>query len=122
MIGETKKSNVNNKEAAVGNEDEGCEDPWVNASARVGEIWLKIGVLSRTASSSSEAFGKSEVRTDHEKENGESESEKQWKRAMNELRISSEGVIAECEGLGGTLQAVGSILNACLSKAFLQTK
>ena len=120
MIGETKKLNVNG-EAPVN--DEGCEDHWVNTSARVGEIWLRIGVLSRSASSSSEAFGKSEPRRmDYEKENDGSESEKLWQKEMNELRMSSEEVIVECEGLGGTLQAIGAILRACLSKAFLQVK
>jgi hypothetical protein len=119
MIGETKK--LNDKEAPA--DDEGCEDHWVNTSARVGEIWLRIGVLSRSASSSSsEAFGKSEARMDHEKENDRSEIDNQWQKEMNELRMSSEEVIAECEGLGGTLQAVGAILRACLSKAFLQVK
>lgn len=116
MIGEL---NVNNKEAPANNE--GCEDHWVNVSARVGEIWLRIGVLSRSASSSSEASGKSETRMDHEKENDGSESEKRQKE-MNELRMSSKEVIAECEGLGGTLQAIGAILRACLSEAFLQVK
>ncbi|KAF8816161.1 hypothetical protein BYT27DRAFT_7128066 [Phlegmacium glaucopus] len=124
MMGETKKLGVNNKRAPTDekDEDEGCEDHWVNVSARVGEIWLRIGVLSRTASSSLETFGKGSARMDHEKENDESESEKRWQREMNELRISSEEVIAECEGLGGTLQAIGAVLSACLSKAFLQAK
>jgi len=120
MIGETRKSNVSDEAPA---NDEGCEDRWVSTSARVGELWLRIGVLSRRASSpSSEAFGKSEARMEHEKENDGSESEKHWEKEMNELRMSSEEVIAECEGLGGTLQAIGAILRACMSKAFLQVK
>jgi hypothetical protein len=119
MIGESKKLNVSDKEAP-GN-DEGYEDHWVNTTARVGEIWLRIGMLSRSASSSSsEVFRKNGA--DHEKENDGSESEKQWQKEMNGLRMSSEEVIAECEGLGGTLQAVGAILRACLSQAFLQIK
>ena len=121
MIGETKKLNGIDKEATAN--DEGCEDHWVNTSARVGEIWLRIGVLSRSASSSSSsAFRKSEARMDHEKENDGSESENHWQKEMNELRASSEEVITECEGLGGTLQAVGAILRACLSNAFLEVK
>ena len=121
MIGETKKLNVNDKGMPAN--DEGYEDHWLNTSARVGEIWLRIGVLSRSAtSSSSEAFRKREARMDHEKENDGSESEKQWQKEMNELRTSSEEVIAECEGLGGTLQAIGAMLRACLSKAFLEVK
>lgn len=31
-------------------------------------------------------------------------------------------VVNECEGLGGTLQAVGAVLGACLSKEFLVAK
>ena len=121
MIGETKRLNVNDKEMPT--DDEGYEDHWVNTSARVGEIWLRIGVLSRSSSSpSSEAFGKSEARMYCEKENNGSESESQWQKEMNELKMSSEEVIADCEGLGGTLQAIGAILRACLSKAFLQVK
>ena len=120
MIGETKRLNVNNEEAPAN--DEGYEDHWLNTSARVGEIWLRIGVLSRSASSSSEALMKNDARMDHEKENDGSESEKQLQKEMNELRTLSEEVIAECEGLGGTLQAVGAVLRACLSKAFLQVK
>jgi len=116
MIGETEKS----KDALMN--DEGCEDRWVNASARVGEIWLRIGVLSRCASSASETFGKCEARMDHEKENGGNENGQQGQKEMNELGILSEEVIAECEGLGGTLQAIGTILAACLSKAFLLAK
>ena len=123
MIGETKRLNANDKETLANANDDGCEDRWVNASARVGEIWLRIGVLSRSVSSfSSCGSEKSKSRTDHEKENGGSDSEKQWQKEMNELRISSQEVIAECEGLGGTLQAIGAILSACLSKAFLQAK
>ena len=126
MIGETKKNiNINDNGAPVDPnvEDEGYEDHWVNASARAGEIWLRIGVLSRNAaSSSSEVFWKNETRMDDEKENEESKSGKQWEREMNELRVSSKEVITQCEGLGGTLQAIGAVLNACLSKAFLETK
>ena len=104
-------------------DDEGYEDHWVNTSARVGEIWLRIGVLSRSASSSlSSPSRKSEAMTDHEKENDGSERENHWQKEMDELKTSSEEVITECEGLGGTLQAVGAILRACLSKAFLQVK
>ena len=41
MIGETKRLNVNNKETPANDEnDEGCEDHWLNMSARVGKIWL----------------------------------------------------------------------------------
>ena len=120
MIGETKRLNVNNEEAPAN--DEGCEDHWLNTSARVGEIWLRIGVLSRSASSSSEALMKNDARMDHEKENDGSVIENQWQKEMDELRRSSEEVIVECEGLGGTLQAIGAILRACLSEAFLQVK
>ena len=124
MIGETKTLKFHSKGTPTGHNDHdaGCEDRWLNVSARLGEIWLRIGVLSRSVSSSSDAFGESQARMHHDKENNQSESETQWQKEMNDLRISSEDVFAECEGLGGTLQAIGSVLSACLSKTFLQVK
>lgn len=118
MIGETNKKTP----ASQSDNDEGCEDHWVNVSARAGEIWLRIGMLSRIVSSSLEVFKENGTRMDDNKENGENKNEKQWEKEMDELRISSEEVIAECEGLGGTLQAIGAVLSACLSKAFLKAK
>lgn len=61
---------------------------------------------------------------DYEKENDGSgtAAKNQCQKEMNELRTSSEEVITECEGLRGRLQAIGAILRACLSKAFLQVK
>ncbi|KAF8956437.1 hypothetical protein BDZ97DRAFT_1907180 [Flammula alnicola] len=38
------------------------------------------------------------------------------------LRKTGAEVIKECEGLGGTLQALGAVLAACLSKEFLVAK
>jgi len=59
-IGETKKLSADDKDAPTDNRDEGCGDHWVNVSARVGETRLRIGVLSRAVSSSSEARRRSE--------------------------------------------------------------
>ncbi|KJA19213.1 hypothetical protein HYPSUDRAFT_168399 [Hypholoma sublateritium FD-334 SS-4] len=80
------------------NEDSGCEDYWVNVSARIGEIWLRVGLA------------------------GEETDEDSFERAMKPLRRKGEKVAKECEGLGGTLRAVGAVLSAMLSKEFLVTK
>ncbi|KAF8956457.1 hypothetical protein BDZ97DRAFT_1925469 [Flammula alnicola] len=48
--------------------------------------------------------------------------EVEWEREMKPLRKTSAEVIKECEGLGGTLQAIGAVLAACLSKEFLVAK
>ncbi|KAF8912002.1 hypothetical protein CPB84DRAFT_1812174 [Gymnopilus junonius] len=77
---------------------EGCEDPWVNASARAGELWLKIGLA------------------------GELVDVNEREREMEILRKNGSEVIKTCAGLGGTLQAVGEVLAACLAKEFLVTK
>ena len=50
---------------------------------------------------------------DHKKENDGSENEK-WQKKVE--------VIAECEGLGGILQAISAILRAYLSNAFFHVK
>lgn len=41
---------------------------------------------------------------------------------MKPLRRKGVEVAKECEGLGGTLRAVGAVLSAMLSKEFLVTK
>lgn len=78
-------------------DEEGCEDYWVNVSARAGEIWLRTGLASE-------------------------EDEETFERVMNPLRKTGEKLARECEGLGGTLQAVGAVLTAVLSQEFLVTK
>ncbi len=77
-------------------DDDGCEDYWVNVSARAGELWLRIGMLSMI--------------------DGEVEKE------MESLRKDGAIIVKECEGLGGTLQAVAAVLTACLSREFLVSK
>ncbi|KAJ3495993.1 hypothetical protein NLJ89_g10544 [Agrocybe chaxingu] len=81
-----------------GDEDDGCEDYWVNVSARAGDMWLRIGVLSA-------------IEDDEERQEG-----------LEVLRIPGLEIAKECEGLGGTLKTVGAILTACLAKEFLVTK
>ena len=56
-----------------------------------------------------ETFGKSEA---HEKENDndESDRENRWQRELNELRISSEEVIAEWRARGNTFLSFTNIL------------
>jgi hypothetical protein len=79
-------------------EEEGYEDYWVNVSARAGELWLRIGIASMI------------------------EDEIEWTKEMQVLRKEVVTIARECEGLGGTLQAVGAVLTACLSKEFLVAK
>lgn len=78
--------------------DDGCEDRWVNVSARAGELWLRVGLANELADESAR------------------------EREMELLRKGGMDVVNECEGLGGTLQAVGAVLGACLSKEFLVAK
>lgn len=79
-------------------DDDGCEDPWMNVSACAGELWLRIGLA------------------------GELIDDEAREHEMEVLRTKAVDVVKECEGLGGTLQAVGAVLAACLSKEFLVTK
>ncbi|CAA7268917.1 unnamed protein product [Cyclocybe aegerita] len=89
----TPNANANNED-----EDDGCEDDWVNVSARAGDMWLRIGVLSAI------------------------EDEEEREEALEVLRIPGMEIAKECEGLGGTLKTVGAVLTACLAKEFLVTK
>ncbi|TFK32119.1 hypothetical protein BDQ12DRAFT_617655 [Crucibulum laeve] len=81
-------------------DDDGMEDLWVNTAARAGELWARIGVLRARADA------------------GSDEMEKE----LATLSTAGVGVIKECEGLGGTLQAVGEVLQACLTTEFLKAK
>ncbi|CAA7269717.1 unnamed protein product [Cyclocybe aegerita] len=79
-------------------EEDGCEDYWVNVSARAGAMWLRVGVASAT------------------------EDDEEREDALEALRMPGMEIAKECEGLGGTLQTVGAVLTACLAKEFLVTK
>ncbi|KDR86097.1 hypothetical protein GALMADRAFT_235330 [Galerina marginata CBS 339.88] len=79
-------------------EDDSCEDYWVNVSARAGELWLLIGAASEVIDAAQREY------------------------EMEALRKAGAGVVKECEGLGGTLKAIGAVLAASLSKEFLVTK
>ena len=70
----------------------------MNASARAGELWLKIGLAGELADGS------------------------EREREMEVLRKTGSDVIKDCTGLGGTLEAVSEVLAACLAKEFLVTK
>lgn len=83
---------------AGNDEDDGCEDYWVNVSARAGGLWLRVGLVSQIV------------------DDTQRESE------MDILRKEGTDIAKECEGLGGTLQAIGAVLTACLSKEFLVAK
>lgn len=85
-------------EADQEEEDAQSEDLWINVSARAGELWLRIGMIS------------------------EIEDEVGRERQMELLRPRVAQVVKQCQGLGGALQSVGEILSACSSKEYLVTK
>jgi len=39
-----------------------------------------------------------------------------------DLRVLGGEVVTECKGMGGTLQAVGQVIEACLSKEIIKAK
>ncbi|PPR08179.1 hypothetical protein CVT24_001529, partial [Panaeolus cyanescens] len=79
-------------------EDEGYDDPFVYTSARAGEIWLRIGCLCDIV------------------------DEEQRHQEFQILKTMSSGIVKTTEGLGGTLQAIGCVIGACLTDEFLQAK
>jgi hypothetical protein len=81
---------------------DGEEDTWINAAARAGELWLRIGLLRQNLSLKM----------------GEEEREKE----LNRLRKIGESVTKDCRGLGGTLEAIAEVLDSCLTKEFTTAK
>jgi hypothetical protein len=80
----------------------GEEDTWINAAARAGELWLRIGLLRQSLPTKM----------------GEEEREKE----LNRLRKIGESVTKDCRGLGGTLEAIAEVLDSCLTKEFTTAK
>ncbi|KAF7783867.1 hypothetical protein Agabi119p4_32 [Agaricus bisporus var. burnettii] len=81
---------------------DGEEDTWINAAARAGELWLRIGLFRQSSSS----------------DMGEEEREKE----LHRLRKIGESVTKDCRGLGGTLEAIAEVLESCLTKEFTTAK
>lgn len=81
---------------------DGEEDTWINAAARAGELWLRIGLFRQSSSSVM----------------GEEEREKE----LNRLRKIGESVTKDCRGLDGTLEAIAEVLESCLTKEFTTAK
>lgn len=82
------------------------EDTWVYASARAGDMWLRIGLIRQRA-------------------RNQGDNEDSARLAQEEIRaLAAEGeaVARQCEGLGGTLRAIGEVLRACLSNEILESK
>ncbi|KAF8059472.1 hypothetical protein FPV67DRAFT_1633690 [Lyophyllum atratum] len=79
----------------------GERDEWVRVAARAGEVWVRVGLVR--------------ARRTH----GE---EREVELEMERLRKRGEEVVRECEGLGGTLMAVGELLKACLAEEVLGAK
>lgn len=82
------------------------EDTWVHASARAGEIWLRIGLIRQCA------------RTNQDNKVSTRLAEEE----VEQLAAEGGALARQCEGLGGTLRAVGEVLKACLSNEVLKSK
>ncbi|KAF8079396.1 hypothetical protein FPV67DRAFT_1664028 [Lyophyllum atratum] len=94
---------------AAGTGEEGGEggerDEWVRVAARAGEVWVRVGLVR--------------ARRTHGEER---EVELELEMEMERLRKRGGEVVRECEGLGGTLMAVGEVLRACLAEEVLGAK
>ncbi|KAI0756062.1 hypothetical protein C8Q80DRAFT_1090902 [Daedaleopsis nitida] len=88
-------------------------ESFVNIAARAGEIALRVGVLRRKAT-----MGDSWRR-------GLSETDEEWTEEdveLDELEARGGEVIYLCRGMGGTLEAVGEVLDACFTPEILKSK
>ncbi len=82
------------------------EDTWVYASARAGEMWLRIGLIRQ-----------------HARNQGDNEdSARLAQEKIGALAAEGEAIARQCEGLGGTLRAIGEVLKACFSNEVLKSK
>ena len=100
--------------------EEGVEDVWINAAARVGEVWVRVGVLRKEAAARAVA---SKSASGIVKE--EMEGMVEWadlKEEDEELRRMMEEVGRICAGLGATLRSVAALVRACLTDEFLKAK
>ncbi|KIL71185.1 hypothetical protein M378DRAFT_154670 [Amanita muscaria Koide BX008] len=86
----------------IDEEEQYPEDTWVYTSARAGEIWLRIGLARQRARGEDQDHGT----------NAE----------IEELTAEGEAIAQECDGLGGTLKAVGEVIRSCLSGEILRSK
>lgn len=82
------------------------EDTWVHASARAGEIWLRIGLIRQRAKTGQD----------------NKDSTRSVEAEVEQLAAEGAALARLCEGLGGTLRAVGEVLKACLSNEVLKSK
>ncbi|PFH47789.1 hypothetical protein AMATHDRAFT_66920 [Amanita thiersii Skay4041] len=82
------------------------EDRWVHAAARAGEIWIRLGMFRQGASNERPADSAGDLSTDE----------------FEELCHEGSAVARQCEGLGGTLKAIGEVLKACLTSEVLKAK
>ncbi|KAG5642228.1 hypothetical protein DXG03_003373 [Asterophora parasitica] len=102
-----------------GEEVEKERDEWVRVAARVGEVWVRLGILRRDKRAGDEDNGDlQETRA----EDGLRYRQREQEHELEDLRRLGKDVMAECEGLGGTLMAVGEVLRACLGDEFLGAK
>ncbi|RXW13250.1 hypothetical protein EST38_g12605 [Candolleomyces aberdarensis] len=97
---------LSRKREHVDNDDDGMEDPWINAASRAGEVWLWIGMFRREMAS----YPPESINEEYVKEQEEL------------LRKHAEEVVRTCEGLGSTLMSVACVLRAALTNEFLKAK
>ncbi|KAF8636857.1 hypothetical protein AX17_003215 [Amanita inopinata Kibby_2008] len=89
-------------EVVEDDDDQYPEDTWVHASARTGELWIRIGMLRQR--DKSDTLGGS------------------TREEFEQLCREGELITRECEGLGGTLKAIGEVLKASLANEILKSK
>lgn len=87
---------------------------YVRVAARAGEVALMIGE-ARGGSSSGVAKGKGKAIEEYREDEGGAGLDA-------ETSTLGRAAAAECWGMGGTLEAVGKVIEACLSDEILKSK
>jgi hypothetical protein len=107
-----------------GNE-EGAE--FVKISARAGEVALRLGIcagggLGRKGRGEGEGEGEDDGEEDEDEGEENENSEEELREEEKRVREMGAEVVKACQGMGGTLEGVGEILDACLSSEVIKAK
>ena len=86
---------------------------FVHVAARAGEVALRVGVLRRRALMG-EAWREGLSEVDEEWPFGDDDQE--------EVELAGTEVVKMCRKMGGTMEAIAHILEACLSPEILKSK
>ncbi|KDQ51183.1 hypothetical protein JAAARDRAFT_41451 [Jaapia argillacea MUCL 33604] len=100
---------------------ENSGDGEVEGAARAGEVGLRIG-MKMVERGRGVKVGKEKVKSRAKGKGKEKEGDAQVGGEGEELNILGEVVVSACPGGGGTLQAIGHVLEACLSAEILKAK